>query len=203
MTEQDFLQTLRSSLRGLSAEEIQRSADYYSEMIADRMEAGMTEEEAVAALGNPREIARQILLDMPLPKVIRSRFSGKRVRKVWEILFLILGSPIWLSLLLAAAAVVFCIYVVFWAMLVVFWAVDVSFFGVFVGMCIVFAVNLMKDPISAFLCLGLALFCAGLGLLGFFACKKLSIFWVKLTVKFTRGIKSLFIRKENSNEIVH
>ncbi len=200
MTEAQFSKTLRSALRGISENEIQQSLDYYREMIADRMEAGMTEEAAVEALGDPNEIARQILLDMPLPKVIRSRFSGKKVRKVWEIVFLILGSPIWLSLLLVLAALALTVYLVLWAVLVTFWAVDGSFFGVAAGMCVVFAVNLVKDPISAFLSLGLTLVCLSLGLLGFLACKKLSVLWVKLTVKLTRGLKFLFIRKENPNE---
>ncbi len=203
MTEVQFAKTLRSALRGLSEEEIQKSLDYYSEMIADRMEAGMTEEDAVAALGDPNEIGRQILLDMPLPKVIRSRFSGKKVRKVWEIVFLILGSPIWFSLLLVLASFALTVYIVLWTVLVAFWAVDASLFGVAVGMGIVFAVNLAKDPISAFLSLGLAFVCLGLGFLGFLACKKLSVLWGKLTVKMTRGLKSLFIRKENPNENLH
>ena len=52
MTKQAFAAALRNELSGLPREDIDRSIDFYCEMIDDRMEEGLTEEEAVSAIGS-------------------------------------------------------------------------------------------------------------------------------------------------------
>ena len=47
----------------------------------------------------------------------------KRQLQAWEIVLLALGSPVWLSLGLAALAVVLSLYVVVWSLDVSLWAV--------------------------------------------------------------------------------
>lgn len=59
MTKAEFLNTLSNLLETIAPEERANTLEYYSEMILDRMEDGMCEEEAVAALGDIREIADQ------------------------------------------------------------------------------------------------------------------------------------------------
>lgn len=61
MTKELFLFELTQQLNNLPKEERDRTREYYSEMIADRMEGGMEESEAVAALGDPESIARGVL----------------------------------------------------------------------------------------------------------------------------------------------
>ncbi len=61
MTKELFLFELTQQLNNLPKEERDRTREYYSEMIADRMEGGMDESEAVAALGDPESIARGVL----------------------------------------------------------------------------------------------------------------------------------------------
>ena len=73
MKKQEFLAVLRDRLRGLPQEDIQRSVDYYSEMIDDRMEDGLREESAVAALGSMDEIVSQILMETSLPKLVKAK----------------------------------------------------------------------------------------------------------------------------------
>ena len=63
MTKSEFLRTLRNGLRSLPDADAERSLTYYIEMIDDRMDDGMTEEEAVAAVGDPAQLAREILRD--------------------------------------------------------------------------------------------------------------------------------------------
>ena len=65
----EFLEALKARLWALPEADIQCSLDYYSEMIDDRMEDGLTEEEAVAAIGNLEEIVQQILGETPRPPV--------------------------------------------------------------------------------------------------------------------------------------
>ena len=115
-----FIRALSRRLRALPREERQTSLAYYTEMIQDHMEEGMSEEQAVAMLGNVDEIAAQILQSTPdVPK------AGKG-RRVWMIVLLVLGSPVWLSLLIAALAVVASVFVVLWSMAASMYAVELS-----------------------------------------------------------------------------
>ena len=50
MNKQEFLSRLRKQLKGL--EDKEERITFYSEMIDDRMEEGLSEEEAVAAVGS-------------------------------------------------------------------------------------------------------------------------------------------------------
>ena len=61
MMKQAFLDRLNALTGALTEQERARLAEYYSEMIDDRMEEGIDEEEAVAALGDPMDIAREFV----------------------------------------------------------------------------------------------------------------------------------------------
>ena len=58
MNKNQFLEELSRRLEGGSDAERKIALDFYAEMISDRMEEGMTEEEAVAALGSIDQIIR-------------------------------------------------------------------------------------------------------------------------------------------------
>ncbi len=61
MTKSEFLDELCRALRFCpSAEEVQRTVNFYAEAIDDRMEDGMSEEEAVAAMGSVEDIVREL-----------------------------------------------------------------------------------------------------------------------------------------------
>lgn len=59
MKKDEFISSLERLLRSLKREERNRFLSYYSEMIADYMEDGCEEEEAVQRIGNPGEIAQE------------------------------------------------------------------------------------------------------------------------------------------------
>lgn len=105
MTKQLFLNELSAALHGLPREERYRTLRYYDELIDDRMEDGQSEEEAVSGLGEPEQVAREILGEEEAPA------STGKGRKVWLIVLLALGFPFWGSLLLAAAIVLLCVYI--------------------------------------------------------------------------------------------
>lgn len=94
MNKKQFLEAIRNRIKGLPENDIDKSLDYYSEMIDDRVEDGMTEEEAVAALGTVDEIVAQILNDIPLQKLVKEKVRPKRSLSAFEILLLVLGFPI-------------------------------------------------------------------------------------------------------------
>lgn len=63
MTRSEFLNALYRKLPGMSREEAEQYLTYYAEMLADRMEEGMTEEEAVGSMEDVDAIAQRILQD--------------------------------------------------------------------------------------------------------------------------------------------
>ena len=65
MTRDEFLGRLGELLACLPAEQVEETKAFYAEAIADRMEDGMSEEEAVAAMGTPGEVAEATLDDLP------------------------------------------------------------------------------------------------------------------------------------------
>lgn len=198
MDKQAFLTALRSGLSGLPQDDIEERLTFYGEMIDDRMEEGLSEEEAVAAIGEVSEIVRQAVADTPLAKIAKERIRPKRRLKTWEIVLLALGSPIWLSLAIAAAAVLFAVIVSLWSVILSLWAVFAS-----LAVSVVAAV-----PTGAFFAVGghgaaglamlsAGLVCAGLTILLFFGCMGAMKGILRLTKKITLWTKDRFIKKED------
>ena len=107
MNKETFLRTLRSKLSYLSRSEVDERLAFYEEMIDDRMEEGMTEEEAVEAVGSVDRIAEQIMTETPLTKLVAGRVKPERNLRAWEIVLLIVGEPLWIPLLIDFASVRF------------------------------------------------------------------------------------------------
>jgi len=199
MSKQEFLARLRKGLLGLPQDDIEERLTFYSEMIDDRMEEGLSEEDAVSAIGNVDEIVAQVIADIPLAKIAKERIKPKRRLKAWEAVLLALGSPIWLSLGVAAFAVILSLYVSLWAVIISLWAVFASLAacsvaGVAAG--IGFAVG--GNALSGIAMVGAGIACAGLAVFAFFACKAVTKGAVVLTKKTAIWIKNCFIKKEVS-----
>lgn len=105
MTKLEFIESLRARLTGLPQEEINARTEFYVEMIHDRMEEGESEAEAVAAVGSVDDVAREILAQIPLGRLVKQRVKPQKKLSTAEILLLVLGSPLWLALLLGAFGV--------------------------------------------------------------------------------------------------
>lgn len=197
MNKQEFLKRLGAALSGLPEEDAAERLSFYEEMIDDRVEEGLSEETAVAEIGPVEAVAAQIVEETPLPKIVRERMKPKRRLRTWEILLLVLGSPLWLALLIAGAAVVFAVYVVIWALIVSLWAVELSVAVSALGCLAAGAVLLWRgDAARGLLGIAAGLVLAGLAILFFFVCLALTKAAAKLTGKIAFWIKSLFLRKE-------
>ncbi len=197
MNKQEFLNALRKALAGLPQADIEERLTFYAEMIDDRIEDGLSQEQAVTAAGAIEEIVAQAVADTPLAKIAKERIRPKRKLGAGEIVLLALGSPIWLSLLLAAIAVILAVYIVLWAMVVVVWSVEASFVAsslAGVAAAVGFAVR--GNALSAVVILGAALFCAGFSVFFGFVCKAATKGIIVLTNRIALGIKSLFVGKE-------
>ena len=168
MNKQKFLIRLKKALRGCSATEIQNRLAFYSEMIDDRVEEGLSEKEAIQAIGNPVQIAEEIRMELGEKKKDRRPLStGAKI-------LIALGSPIWLSLLIAAAVVVFALAVSAGAVMIslfaVMFSVLISLYASALALGAVAAAGLIASVLCAFgslkidlwIWLGLSFVCAGL-----------------------------------------
>ncbi len=194
MNKEQFLLDLASALSGLPDEDIEQSLEYYSEMIDDRVEDGLSEEEAVADLGSIGEIRAQIIKDTPIAKIVKKRVKTKRALSGLEITLLIVGFPIWFSLLVAAFSAAFSIYISLWAVLISLYAVNVCFFVCPIGGLIAAVADFATgNPAGGLFFLGSSLLCVGIGILWIYLCKwsTRGLVWLGKV-----SIKSLFIRKE-------
>lgn len=196
MNKQEFLALLRAGQAGLPREDLEERLTFYSEMLDDQMEEGLSEEEAVAAVGPVDEIVRQIIADTPLAKLARERMRPRRQLKAWEIVLLVLGSPLWLSLGLAAIAVIFAFYVVLWSVSVSLWAVFASLAVCAVGGLPAFAVLIARSGAAALAILAAGMVCAGLAIFLFFGCRAATKGILTLTRRIASWLKHCFLRKE-------
>ena len=88
MKKEQFIKRLRVSLRSLNKDEREKYLSYYEEMIADMIENGISEEEAVARQGEIGKIAEEILSENPMKKKRRADWIGA----VLIVLTLLFGS---------------------------------------------------------------------------------------------------------------
>ena len=200
MDKQQFCAALRARLAGLPEADITSSIEYYCEMIDDRIEDGVPETVAVAAVGSVDEIAEQILMDTPMTKLVKARMKPKRALKAWEIVLIAVGSPVWLPILIAIAAVVLSVYITLWAIIVSLYAVVLSV-AVAAIACLIggFVLQPLSLP-GILLGIGAAFVCAGLALFMFLGCTALAKCIVKLGKLLWQAIKSCFIGKRGKLE---
>jgi len=197
MSKKEFLAQLRQGLSGLPQEEAAARLLFYSEMIDDRMEEGLSEAEAVSEIGSVNEIVAQIAADVPLTMLVKERIKPKKRLSGWEILLLLLGFPLWFPLLAAAFAVVLSLYISFWAVIISLWSVFASLIccslaGIIAGVGFIFAGNGLTG--GAMISIGI--FCAGLSIFAFFGCKVVTKGTAALTKQFGLWSRNCFMRRE-------
>ena len=199
MNKQEFLTQLRKELSVLPQKDIEEYLTFYTEMIEDRIEEGLSEEEAVSAVGSLEEIVKQIVSDTSLIKIAKERIKQKRQIKAWEIVLLILGSPIWLSLGLAVFAVILSLYISLWAVIISLWATFASAVAFSISgilSCVFFSIG--GNGASGVAMLAAGIVCVGLSIFMFYGCKAATNGILVLTKKIAIWIKNCFIKKEEA-----
>lgn len=196
MTKKEFLSEIEKGLCGLAQSDIEERVAFLCEMIDDRMEEGLSQEDAVAEMGSVNDVISQIIAETPLPKIVRERVRPKRRVSAWEIVLLAVGSPLWLALLIAALAVILSIYVVIWSVVISLWAIWVSLAAAAAGGVVCAAVLTFRGNVPAGLCvLGAGMICGGVAVLLFFGCKAVTKGVIWLSKKAVQGIKTLMLKK--------
>lgn len=185
MTKQEFLDALRAGLSGLTEADASERITFYSEMLDDRIEEGLSEEAAVAQIGSVDEIVASILAEIPqkqkdvitrVDKPTHHQATPKKEEKkhmeTWQIILLILGFPLWLPLLIAAFAVVISLIAVLWSVVGTLWG---ALFGTLAGVGLGVTLFGLFCIVGGKWVIGTALFgaglaCTGLAVFAFYGC---------------------------------
>ena len=209
-----FLQAVREQTAGMPLTEINRLLEYYSEMIDEAMEEGMSEEEATAHLGTWQNICAQIeefRTSEPQPieaikeepaKEPKNPIPDKKPKKhvslpMWAVVLLILTSPIWGAIVLSLGIAVFAVVA---SLVVIVGALVISLFAIVVALAAVGVVGipagvvlLATSGIAPFLLtLGGGLVCVGLAILGGLLLAPFAVFFVSTVKLVFRGIAGFF-----------
>ena len=194
MTKEAFLLDLRRKLNYLPEDEAERSLAFYAESIDDRMEDGMSEEEAVAALGRTDDIVREIEGSLPLGAIVKARLRGTGGSS-WFILFTILGSPLWLPLLAAFGVIVFSVLLIVWILILCLYSVPVALLLTAVSLLVYAGSSVGAEKIGDLMMVaGMALIMGGGGLALISPLTQLVKKLLALTKSFGRSVKRLFLK---------
>ena len=202
MSRTEYLSQLKERLIQEEIPNADQMIEYYAEMIDDRMEDGMTEEEAVSSMESIESIVSQAKIDRPITSLMTARVkeshdNAKKKGKggLWMVLA-ILGFPVWFPLLTAFSVVVLALYIVLWAVVVALFAVEFSF-GIAAIACIVGGFGLLLGLIpfaTALAAWGCAMVLIGLFILLWKPVCKLAEGLIALIRISFRKIKGVFIR---------
>ena len=191
MTKENYLNELKSRLKGLPKQDIEDRISFYSEMIDDRIEEGKSEEEAIEDIGSVEQVITQIASETKLLKLVKEKTRLKRKMRPWEIILIVLGFPIWFPLLVVALVLTIVAYILIWILVIVTYSVEISLIAASIWslICLIpSGFNVMY--------IGIASLGIGLAIVMFFACKWATIFTLKLTKKIALSIKRKIVTKE-------
>ena len=188
MKKLEFINELGAQLHSMPTEEVRPLLDYYMEIVADRMEDGMTEEEAVASLGPIPELAEKILAEQPqteqepepiptpapLPEPVpqaKRRWSGS------SIVLAIILSPLWLTLLCVLISIEIAVWVTLASLVV---SSGAMILGGIAGSILSLIPMFDLVSISARIFVSCSLVCSGIGCL----LLPLSVWLIRLFARF-------------------
>lgn len=110
MTKNEFIKKLETELKDETYNTVTQVMTYYEEIIADLMEDGYSEEDAVSKLGSIQEAVENV---KGTDDVIEIR-KIKTTTSAWVSVLLVLGFPLWGSLMAAALCLLLSVYILIW-----------------------------------------------------------------------------------------
>ena len=189
-----FLKSLARQLKGIPRSDIRQTLAYYSEAVSDAMDDGLSEEEAVRSLGTAEEIAHSVKEELAQS----GKLPQARKRSGFTVLLLILGFPVWFSLLAAGAGILIGVFACIFALIIAAWALPLSFAAgtLYAAVCALYA--LIHGNLAVCACFaGAALVCAGLCVLTYILCKSLPRSCVNLIKAIWNKLKALCSGRRN------
>lgn len=195
MTKNEFLSSLGTRIQALPKEEFDRTIAYYEEIIEDRVEEGMTEEEAVASMESLDTIVHRIMTETPLKTFVKGKVESKKKMETWQIVLLAVTSPIWIPLVIAFLSTMFGLFMGAIGCVIGLFAAT---FGLLIGGLVAVVgsifVFISQGAINGLFTLGIGFGCLGVGILLFSGCMALAKGVIYLIKKFVLWIKRCLSR---------
>ena len=194
MTKAEYLERLRACLGQMPPEEKEKQLAYYEELLDDMLEDGLAEQEATAQLGAPETVAAELMAEMPMAALVKSRVRAGGRPSALTVVLLVLGAPLWLPLLLAACTVLLSLLITLWALGL---GIGVTVPAVGLG-AIALGVGtlLSRAALPLLMALGAIVGGAGVLLLGALLFGAIVCATARLSRAIWRGCKKLLIRQE-------
>ncbi len=196
MTKQEFISDLRKKMAGLPKADVEDRVAFYSEMIDDRIEEGLSEAEAVKEVGNVDDIVSKQIEVTPITKIVKDKVTPKRKLEGWEIILIILAAPIWVPIVIGLFAVLIAAIAVFFSLVIAMWSVDVSLVvGAFDSLITMFRFLINGEGLNALAYLGMSFVMAGGAIFLFLVGAKLTGYTFELAKKIINKIKTRIVLK--------
>lgn len=202
MSKEEYLNGLKEKLAENNIPGIDAMIDFYDEAISDRMEDGMSEDDAVAAMEDTDSIVKAAKLDRPIAALMADKVkeshkeASENGHGTLFVILAVVGFPIWFPLLVAFFAIIFSLYISMWAVVVSIYAVELSFAITAVASLLGCATFLMGQiPFAtAIAFLGFACLFAGLTVILWKPIVVITRGMIRLIKAVFRGIKSMFVK---------
>ena len=194
MKKQEFLDELRIKLNGLPKDDLEERISFYGEMIDDRVSEGKSEEVAISEIGGVDKVVDDVVQDTPLYNLVKERMKPKKELKVWEVVLIIVGFPLWFPLLLVFIILCLLGYLLIWVGVLVSYAIEAGLAGATIWGLVGWIMYLANGTFSMTY-IGIFLLGVGAAILFVFACIGITKATIKLSKHTVRKIKSSFIKK--------
>ncbi|MBO4904728.1 MAG: DUF1700 domain-containing protein [Lachnospiraceae bacterium] len=202
MSREEYLSGLKQKLTENDIPGVDAMIEFYDEAIADRIEDGMSEDEAVEAMEDADSIVKAAKLDKPITALMADKVKEKHKEAdsnghgTLFVVLMIVGFPIWFPLLISFLAIIFSLYISMWAVVVSIYAVELSL-GVTSIAALLSSFTFFAGQIplpTAIALLGSACVLGGLTILLWKPIVALTKWMIKLIKVIFRAIKSMFVK---------
>ena len=186
MSREEYLRALSRELRRLPKDEYEKAMDYYVEYFE---EAGPErEQEIIADLGEPKDVAAQIIMDAAMERMNRPQKSMKRgLSTVWMVVLAVCAAPIALPMAIGILGMAGGVLAMAAAMLVCALVLVAGAFAAGVVAVVGGIILIFSQPLSALTVIGMGLCIVGFSIMG-------AIFLCMLFKWIVKGIRALFRR---------
>ena len=199
MTKKEFLAKGRKALSHLPKEELEERLAFYSEMIDDRMEEGLSETDAVMQILKSEETVAHLFLDESFEEEKDEEKKG--MGEGAKTALIVAGSHLWFALTVAAVVLWISLAATAFSVVVAVWSVFISF-AVTAPVSILggIVIALFGRPLAGVAMVGVGLICAGLAVFTYYGAKAVGKGGWWLVKKSVAAVKKCFEKKEKKYE---
>lgn len=173
--------------------------DYTASIVKPESESEETPQKTLTQQARS-EPANPSVKEGPGSKKPETKNSSQKLN-AWQVTLLVLGFPLWFSLLIATIAIILSAYIILWALVISLWAIFIAMLCISVYLLLTGNVTIIThaEPVGLAI-IGMSMFCAGLSILIFFA-SKISTKAITLTTKKgAQWVHNNLSKKDTINE---